>query len=152
MKKRLESVSRQSGFTFVEILLTIALMGILFAMSAPIYQSLQTNNDLDIAINTIAQSSHRAQTLSQAVDGDSTWGLKVQSGSIVLFQGVDYASRDVSFDEVYDLPGAIVPSGLQELTFAKLSGEPSTTGTFILASSNNETRTATINTKGIVEY
>lgn len=140
------------GFTLLEVLLSVATVAIIAGMGIPIYQSLQVRNDLDIAAVTIVQNFRRAQTLAQAIDGDISWGLYVQSGSITLFQGASYASRDTNFDEVFDVPISIVPSGIQEVVFTKFSGEPQTTGTVTLISNTNEIRNITINAKGMVSY
>lgn len=148
----LKKVKRVTGFTLLEVLLSIAIIGILAGISMPIYQSFQVKNDLDVAVNTIVQTLRRAQLLSQAVDGDSSWGVYMQNGSITLFQGADYSSHDSNFDEVFDVPTSITFSGIQEIVFTKFSGEPQTTGIITLNSSTNETRTITINEKGMVSY
>lgn len=140
------------GFTLPEILLSIALIGLLSAMSIPVYQSFQVRNDLDIATESVVHAFRRAQLLSQAVDGDISWGVSVQTGSIVIFKGVSYASRDASFDEIFTLPTNISFSGVSEVVYAKSTGLPGTTGICTLTSNVNETRTITINTKGMVGY
>ena len=140
------------GFTLLEVLLSVATISVIAGIGIPIYQSLQVRNDLDIAAITIAQNFRRAQTLSQAMDGDTTWGVRMQSGNITLFQGASYAGRNVNFDEVFDVPISIAPSGVQEVVFTKFSGEPQITGTVTLTTNTNETRNITINEKGMVSY
>ena len=140
------------GFTLLEILLSIAAITIIAGISIPIYQSFQVRNDLDIATVEIVQSLRRAQILSQAVDGDTSWGLKILSGNLTLFKGVNYAARDTAFDELFDVPTSITPSGVSEIVFSKFFGNPQPTGTVTLTSSANETRTITINEKGMVSY
>lgn len=140
------------GFTLVEILLSVATVAIIAGISVSTYQSFQVRNDLSIAATAVAQSLRRAQMLSQAVDGDTSFGLKIQSGSIVVFKGISYASRDISFDEQFDVPSSITPSGLSEIVFTKFTGMPNTAGTIIFTSSINETRNITINQKGMVDY
>lgn len=76
------------------MMLSIAIITMLFGLSTPIYQSFQVRNDLDIAATTIVQSLRRAQVLSQAVDGETNWGVNVKSGSITIFKGVSYDARD----------------------------------------------------------
>ena len=145
--------NNQSGFTLLEVLLSIIIIGILVGVSIPVYQSFQVKNSLDLAVNAIAQSLRRAQALAQAIDGDSSWGVKIQSGSIILFKGNDYSSRDSNFDEMFDLPTNIDSSGgLQEIVFTKFLGEPITNGSIVLTTAANQTKIITINEKGMVDY
>jgi len=140
------------GFTLLEVLLSIAMITALAGVSLPLYQSFQVRNDLHVAATTVAQSFRRAQVLSQASDADTTWGVKVQSGSTVVFQGASYAARDTTEDEIFDVPTTIVPTGLNEVVFAKFTGDPSTTGTVTLTSSTSEVASITINSRGTVTY
>lgn len=139
------------GFSLLEVLLVISAFAILASLSTPIFRNLQIKNDLDIATSEVSQSLRRAQTLSQAVDGDTSWGVKVQSDGITLFKGTSFASRDLNFDETFDVPASISFSGVTELVFSKFSGTPQTTGTTTL-SSELDTRSITINSKGGLNY
>ena len=69
-----------------------------------------------------------------------------------IYKGANYILRDSSFDENTSIPTTIVPTGINEINFSKTAGLPSATGTFILTSQANETRTITINEKGMVDY
>lgn len=142
----------QNGFTLLEVLLSIALISVIAGISIPIYQSFQVRNDLDIATTSTVQVLRRAQVLSQASDGDAGWGWKIESGRMVLFKGTSYASRDSLYDEVYDVPMSITPSGVSEIVYAKFTGLPSLFGTVTLTTNTNETRSITINAKGTVSY
>ena len=140
------------GFTLLEVLLSIGLITVLAGLSLPVYQALQNRNDLDITAVTVAQTLRRAQLLSQAMDGDTSWGISIQTGSITLFRGTSYAARDTSFDEVFDVPTSITQSGVGEVVFAKFTGMPQTTGTITLTSSTNEVRNLILNAKGTITY
>jgi len=141
------------GFTLLEALLSITIMSILLFLSVPLYQSFQVRNDLDIASNTVAQSWRRASVLSQAMDGDMTWGVHVATSTgITIFKGASFALRDTTYDESFDLPSAITPTGLSELIFTKFTGLPSSTGTLILISPANEIRNVVITSKGAIDY
>jgi prepilin-type N-terminal cleavage/methylation domain-containing protein len=140
------------GFTLPEVLLSVTLLAIIGGMTIPMYRTFMVRNDLDTAAVTIAQGLRRAQALSRSGDGDTTWGIRVGVGSILLYKGVSYVSRDPSFDENTSIPTTIIPSGINEVNFSKTLGVPSATGTFILTSQANEVRTITINEKGMVEY
>jgi prepilin-type N-terminal cleavage/methylation domain-containing protein len=143
---------KQKGFSMIEVLLSVAIIGILVGTSVPVYQVFYNKNIMDVASVSVAQSLRRAQILSQSVDGDMSWGVSVGSNKITVFKGVDYVSRAGNLDEDFDLPESVTPSGLSEVVFNKLTGEPQSTGTLTLTSSNGEVRTITINEKGIIEY
>lgn len=145
-------IRNKTGFTLIEMILSVTIIGIMTAIIVPIYYSFQVRNDLDIAATTTAQSLRRATLLSQAVDGDTSWGVKIQTGNITLFKGISYVVRDITYDEVSNLPTSITPSGLSEIVFTKFLGLPVSTGTVTLTSNANETRTITINAKGMVSY
>lgn len=145
-------MKKNLGFTLIEILLSLACIALISVISIPIYQSFQVRNDLNIASNTIVQSLRRAQVLSQSFSDSDISGLKIQSGSIVVFRGASYSLRDATLDEIFDLPTSIVPTGIGEIIFSKLLGLPNLTGNIVLTSYINESKTITINEKGIVTY
>ena len=146
------SRKKQSGFTLIELMVSLALIMILASISIPVYHSFQTRNDLDIAVSTTAQIIRRAQALSQAVSGDSSWGVYAQSNKITIFKGTSFLGRDSSFDETFETPSISNVSGLTELVFQKFSGEPITTGDIILKSVDDETKKISIGAKGVLSY
>lgn len=139
------------GFTLIEILLSISLIAALAGVSTPIYRLLQVRNDLDITINSLAQTLRRAQILSSAVDGDTTWGVNIQNGSLTLFKGSSFTSRDSTYDETFNISSSISVSGLQEVVYAKFAGLPQSIGTTTLTTSS-DSRSITINTKGTLSF
>lgn len=140
------------GFTLLEMMLSLSILGIIFAMTGPLYRVFMVRNDLDIVVSTMVQNIRRAQTLSQVADGDSEWGVHTATGSILLYKGSNYALRDEAFDENTEIPDNISVSGLVHITFEKKTGIPQSTGTTTFTSVTNETRHVTINQKGMVDY
>jgi len=142
----------KNGFTLLELLLSVVIIVIVFGLTIPVLQSFQSKNDLDVAIVTTAQSLRRAQSLAQASDGDSAWGVYIQSGSITMFKGSTYVGHNSSTDETFTLPSDINPATTTQIIFNKFSGLPTATSIINLTSNNNVTKTITINSKGTVSY
>ena len=142
---------RQAGFTMVELLLSVVIIGLLVGLSAPVYLSFSSRNDLDIGAQAIADSLRRAQSYARAVRDDTQWSVQIQTGSSTLYQGTTYATRNTAEDETNTMSNITV-SGLSNVQFTKLTGAPNTTGTVTLTGANNETRTVTINAEGMVNY
>lgn len=143
---------KQSGFTLLEMLLSVSLIIFIAGIGIPIYQSFQVRNDLDIAVVTLAHSLRRAKLLSQATEYPEKSGIHVQSGNIVLFFGNSYATRDTGKDISLPISPTIVFSGMTEIVFSRMTGFPESTGTMTLTSIQQQSHTITINEKGMVEY
>ncbi|HEY4499870.1 MAG TPA: type II secretion system protein [Candidatus Paceibacterota bacterium] len=144
---------KQEGFTFIEIILVLSVIAILAVAAVPVFQSLQTRNELDTTSMVIAHSWRRAQALAQSSVKDSPWGVHIQGGTVTLFRGLDYASRDVNDDEIFSVSTTISFGGLTDVTFSKLSGDPLSIGTVTLSATDiNESRQVSINQKGAVTF
>lgn len=144
--------ARTNGFTMVELLLSVGIISMLAGLSLPLYASFYNRTNLDTATDQVAHALRRAQTFSRAANGDTTWGVRVQSGSAVVFKGATYAARDATYDEIISLNN-ITPTGLSEVVFTKLYGVPSTTGTITLTETTiNESKAIELNVKGLVTY
>ena len=145
----------KTGFTLLEVLLTVTLMGVLAGLALPIVPRWLQLNDVDVVANTVAQSLRRAQVQAQSGAGDTSWGVSVDASDndqIVLFQGASYAARDTAYDEVFELPATIAVSGVSEVVFAVLTGEPGATGTVTLTTNTNQVRTVVVNAVGGISY
>lgn len=147
------SIRREAGFTLLEVLLSVAIMSIIAAMSLPVLAAFNDRNNLDLAAQGIASQLRRAGTYSRGVSGDSQWGVHMQSGAVTLYKGASFASRDTAYDEPTVISGPVAVTGLSDVVFSKLSGLPSQSGSVTLTNTNtNDVRTITINAQGMVSY
>jgi len=140
---------KSKGFTLLEVLLSVAIVSVIFAAGAPIYFGTQKNQDLNNTALQMRDALYRAELLSEARENSGSWGVYIEAGQIVLFSGSSYASRDVGFDEVYPLPNTITISGDQEYIFSETLGELSSSGTTTLTTSTGA-REVSVNEKGLV--
>ena len=142
----------QAGFTLLEMLLSVAIIGMLAGLSVPVYESFNRRNDLDITAQTVTAMLRRAAAYARLGQNDSAWSVAIQSNTITLFRGLDYATRNTAYDETASIPGSVTPSGMSEVEFAEFTALPVATGSITLTSSTSDVRTITINAKGMVEY
>lgn len=138
------------GLTTIELILSVGIIAILFALSAPVFRSFLLKNDLEVSYNVLNQDLYRAQSLARNGERDSNWGVRIQPGSLVIFMGNSYATRNSAFDEVYSIPSNMAVTGTNEYVYQKFSGLPIATGSTTLDYAG-DSHTSTINTKGMIE-
>ena len=140
------------GFSLIEVLLVIALIGALFSASVPAFVQMQAINDLDTAVTLTVESLRQAQTHAVAGDGDSIWGVRVGTNDTTLFRGTTYATRTIAWDSVAGWQNTIAVSGTSEFTFTKTEGRPTTASSVTLTTASGTARTITVNSLGMIDY
>jgi prepilin-type N-terminal cleavage/methylation domain-containing protein len=143
----------QTGFTLVEILLTITLVVVITGFSLPFFRETLLKNDLDTSALIIAHSLRRAETLAIGSKYDNNWGVILEPGTVTIYSLDAIGNRITENDEPTSLPTTINFSGLTNVVFNKFSGVPVTTGTITLINeASNESKNITISETGLVEY
>ena len=137
------------GFTLLEVLLAGSVIALIAGFMLPVSVALKNRTDLDTAATGLTQSLRRASSLAHSNRDNSRWGVRVESGVIVLFHGSNYQSRDVTYDEITSISPSISASGTTEFVFEKLTGDLGANRTIALTF-GAEQRTITINAKGII--
>lgn len=139
------------GFAFVELLIVIAIIAILLALTIPLGIRFYSRQQFGSTTEEVIQALRRAQLKSMS-QTDYSFGVYVgsgQTGQYILFRGDSYDSRDD--EEIFDISSNISFSGLPEIVFSKLEGIPSVTGDIILTN-DGDSRTININGRGRVNY
>lgn len=125
----------RAGFSLVELLLVIGITFIIGVFMFPISVSFLQSQILDETTELLLSSMRRAEMQAMYEKHDSSFGVKLLSDSYVLFEGDSYSSRNVSEDEVFQIPSALTVSGIDEVVFLQRTGIPSTVGTIVLTRS-----------------
>lgn len=136
-----------TGFTILEILIVLGIVSILISLSASPGLDFYRSQQIESKSREIVQNLRRSQMKAMSSESDSSFGIYFTTNSYTLFKGDNYALRQSGFDEVFEIPSIITLSGLSEIVFSKLEGEPNVTGDIILTS-NSQTRTININELG----
>ena len=147
-----------NGFTLIEILLVVAIIGIVSITSMPLLMDTMIRNDLNVALTTAAQATRRANLLSRASEGDRMWGIHFENSKIAIFKcpasgSCAYAGRNIAetdYDENFSISDAISFTGTTEYQFTKLSG--TTTAGITTFNSGSTIKYLTVNSNSIVNY
>lgn len=138
------------GFTLIEVMLAAGAISLLAGIALPVFRLSVQGADLSLTALTVGQVIRRAQALSMAGESDAQWGVHMTSGSAMLFQGSSYATRNAAFDETTTFSASVTATGLGDVVFNKVFGEPDATGTITLQA-EGENRGISINNKGSID-
>ncbi len=128
----------QKGITLIEILVVIGLIAIVagftLATTFDAFRGYGYRNERDILISSLHKA--RSQAVSNICIGSpctegKPHGVHIDSDPVshlvlhyVIFQGTTYAGRDVTADETLNSNYAVSTTGLTDIVFTELSGDP----------------------------
>ncbi len=128
---------------------------ILVLAAVPFFQSFSASHQIDVNSQDLLGALRRAQSAAMNGKENSKFGVYFTTGfgaSFIFFRGDSYAARDTEYDETYNLPQtvslALSLGGPSEITFTRVKGTPSATGTITLSNVNSETKILSINQVG----
>lgn len=128
------------GFTLIEILVVLAVVGIVLGLSLPFVLSTKFKTDINVTAEQLVATLKEAQSLAVAGEGDTPYGIYFDTSATppkyTLYRGSSYVSRDVTYNVggygevlapkgvtlVFDWP-APNATGPAEITFARLTGK-----------------------------
>jgi len=147
-----------SGFTFVEVVLVIAIFGILLGLSAMYYNSTQVRTDIHTQAANIVHYLRLSQSNAASGLNNQDHGIHFESGSYTTFKGSSYVQNDPN-NFVMDLPTTMILNNINlngggsNIIFIKSTGETANYGTISLTSAQiNKTIPITITEVGTINY
>lgn len=141
-------LSGRAGFTFIELVIVIAIVAIMALAALPFIGRFQQSQTLQSLSEDIAHALSRAQVRAMTGDGAMRWGLRILSGSYVLYAGTSYAAHVAAHDEIHTVALPAVFAGQREYTFDGVNGKPTRSGSLILTDSSGNSATITVNAQG----
>jgi prepilin-type N-terminal cleavage/methylation domain-containing protein len=143
---------KYSGFSILELLVTIALISMLFGMTVPIGIDFIAKNNITVAKETVVNTLRTAQHNSINLEQSSNWGVYTQQNSLIMYMGDTYATRDTDFDLLNQLPSGIAITSGMDINFTQLSGDTSANSNIVVSSARAKSKTVQINTEGVVSH
>ncbi|MFA5134899.1 MAG: type II secretion system protein [Patescibacteria group bacterium] len=138
---------QSNGFTFIEVLIVIGMLGLLSGLAIPFYQSFQVDSRLDDTAHEAAQALRRAQSMAMASDALSAFGVHFDGQQFVLFRGHAYVPGD-QFNDVVDVSQPLSVTAA-DVVFEAVTGTAAP-ATVTISAAAGRSRTLTINNLGIV--
>ncbi len=147
----------RDGFTLVEILIVIAILGILSAISILTFRALYTNATLRAATQEVYLMLEDARSRTLASEDAFTYGVHIASSSVTRFRGSVYVAGDANnvvyvFEGGVTATGTIVASG-SSIVFERLTGDAAGNGRIYLRDRDGTaTNTIEVQASGLIEY
>jgi len=137
-----------AGFTFLEIILVVAILTVVFGLGIPILYQFYTRYQLDSEYQLLHSLLAQARNSAMINRNESSHGFFMDSNNFMVFQGSSYASRSASEDRIFPRSGAISVNGPAELVFSSLAGATASS-TFILNNAYSQ-KTVYVNSEGLI--
>jgi len=147
--------TRCRGFTLLELLIVIAVLGVLLAIIVPSLASFRQKSILNTETQELVTVINRARLLSVSSKNDDQFGVHFDSSHVVLFQGSAYiigdpANETHTFDSSLTLSSTVTGGG-SNVVFEKVTGATSQNATTtLLVTSTTASSTVLVYPSGIV--
>ncbi|KKP85874.1 hypothetical protein A3B84_01125 [Candidatus Nomurabacteria bacterium RIFCSPHIGHO2_02_FULL_35_13] len=146
----------EKGISVIEMLVTVAIIGILVTIALPQFSKMKENQVFKNAIEEIMSALHNAQSQSLASTNSSEYGVYFQPDLIVIFKGKTFSPESTD-NTINIIPPANISnvfldgnsSTTGDIYFQRLSGAPSKTGT-VTVSTPSYSKIITISVTGAV--
>jgi prepilin-type N-terminal cleavage/methylation domain-containing protein len=116
------------GFTILEVLISVAIFGLLAGLSTTAYASFAKKQALDAAASTAAAMLRDARAQTIASVGGSQYGVQIEADRFVLFQGSTYSASASTSRAVYFSSRVKASSTAQSFVFERVTGDASASG------------------------
>jgi len=146
----------QKGITLLEVIIVIAIVGILIAVVSPQFSKMKNSQIIKNASSDIVSSLNKAQSQTRASLNSSPYGVHFQSDKIIIFKGINFSANDANNQNINIVSPAIISNialtgGVTDIYFNRLTGLPSGTGTITVSISSDAslTKIITISATGL---
>ncbi|MFZ5559204.1 MAG: pilus assembly FimT family protein [Patescibacteria group bacterium] len=149
----------KKGFTLIEFLVVFSVLMVVLVLSISTFFILTRKTDFDTCYDNIFSTLNLARNKTLASEQAAQYGIYFDTLSdpdrYVLFKGPNYTARDISFDEIHDIPlplsisNIVLNGGVSEVVFNRLDGITNNYGFITIRSAaTNEERTIYIYLSG----
>lgn len=115
------------GFTVLELLIVISILAVLLTIVVSSFSSFRRSSVLNTEVQELVTVINRARLLSVSSKNDQQFGVHLESGKVVLFEGSTYSAgastnETHTFNSMLTLSPVVVSGGGAEVLFEKVTG------------------------------
>lgn len=143
------------GFTLIEFLISIAVIGVIIAITVPSLISFRKNQAIQNSTNAVVSLLEEARAKTLASYNNTFYSVKFDSDKATMFTGGTYSSASADNKVLlYEVPVVLQTVSLNgsgsSVSFDRIKGTTSQYGTIILQIPSSSSRTITVSAGGIV--
>ncbi len=120
-------LKRGEGFTLIELIITVALLTIIFSLGPFLDVAVLRDFQISQEAGHLEGNLRGLQFLALHQKNDSAFGIKFSEDRYLLFEGPSFARKNEIF-RIHLLPEGFIISGPEEIIFEKVTGKPSWEG------------------------
>lgn len=144
----------KKGMSLLEILVAIAIVGILLLVILPQFSKMRENQTLQSAVVDVVSAIERARSMSISSIDSSSYGVHFESDKVVIFKGITYSAVDPLNEDINIISPATISDILfgvsdVDVYFSRLLGEPNATG-FVKITTESFSKTINLSATGTV--
>ena len=134
----------KQGITALELLVIVAVLGVIFSIVIPQFSKTRELQVLKSATSDILSSLNKAQSRTLASVNSSSYGVHLQSDKIIIFKGTVFSVGDANNETI----NIVTPASISNVTlsgvgstsgniyFNRLSGAPNVAGTVTISTAS----------------
>src|SRR5258708_31801179 len=111
------NIQYQKGFTYIELILVIALVFIFGTMSISFGSRFLTQNAVANATDQLISDFRQAQMTAMMGKQNSNWGVNYASNTITVYKGKSFATRTTAFDATFSVNTSVSITGFSDINF-----------------------------------
>ena len=143
----------RKGITVIELLLVLAVLGIIISVVTPQFSKIKENQVLKSAVGDVISSLNKARSQTLASLNSLQYGVRFEPDKIIIFTGTGFIDETASNEVINIITPATISNisltgGVVNLYFNRLSGSPSVNGT-VTISTTNFNKIITISATGV---
>ncbi len=132
------------GITVIELLVVLAVLGIIIAVVIPQFSKTRENQVLKSGVQDVLSSINKARSQTLSSLNSSSYGVHFQSDEVIIFKGTSFSDNDPNNENISITSPASISNVILnlisaipgEIYFNRLSGSPSKTGTVTISTTN----------------